>query len=125
MRDRAVQVDRTDLVSALGGLGDRLRAQGYALSGMAAEEGGRGTPEARVKSELAADLRAMAGLLDLLRERLCPGCALAEVAHRVTVGAAASGAAARSPGSRRRRNPRTTEALPRQSGARRNRGRAR
>ena len=90
MRRRAAKpteatLDRTDRLTALARLADRLRLHADAVRGAGAEEGVRGSPEARTGAVLAAQLDAAAAEVDLLRAGLCEDCALADVTPRVAV----------------------------------------
>ncbi len=94
---------RTDATTFFGALASRLRLHGHALHGLAAAEGGIATFEGQVKSEMAADMEAIADYLDLIRHRLCSSCRLLEVIERVSVtgGVGRAGRRARPPASRR------------------------
>ncbi len=101
---RSIETERTDIATFLGVLASRLRVQARALQGMAAAEGDATSVESREKSEMAGDLEAVAGRLDLIRQHLCPNCRMMEVVERVSIigGARQVGRAKRSRASGRR-----------------------
>ena len=83
-RDKSQEIDRADLDGCLGGLAHRLRTWGWALRGMAVDEG-EGPPGQGIIYQLASDLDLAARRLELLRDHLCQACRMLGVIDRVCI----------------------------------------
>ncbi len=100
--ENRIETERADLVSYLGVLASRLRVHALALQGMGERDAA--SIEERARGEMAGDLDAVAGRLDLIRQHLCSACRMLEVVETVSIVASVgrAGRAGRSPAGRRR-----------------------
>lgn len=86
MADR-IETEQTDVATYLGGLASRLRNDALALTGLAWRESHPGAVDHEDLHGLAGSLERTAKVLEAVKDRLCPGCRLLDVAEHVTFGA--------------------------------------
>jgi hypothetical protein len=84
---KKVETERTDVATFLGGLASRLRNDALALTGLAWRESHPGAANHEDLHGLAGSLERTAKVLEAVKDRLCPGCRLLDVAEQVTFGA--------------------------------------
>jgi hypothetical protein len=84
---KKVETERTDVATFLGGLASRLRNDALALTGLAWRESHPGAADHEDLHGLAGSLEWTAKVLEAVKDRLCPGCRLLDVAEQVTFGA--------------------------------------
>lgn len=94
-KEQSVEVEQTDLDTLLEILIGRVRSDGLAVLGFAADNYPRESQDHRTLEALAQSIQRTAELLDAARDRLCQGCRMIEASERWTFSASPSPAPAR------------------------------
>lgn len=81
------ETECTDVATLLGGLASRLRNDALALSGLAWRESHPGAADHEDLHGLAGSRERTAKALEAVKDRLCFGCRLLDVAEHLTFGA--------------------------------------